>query len=94
MRPPGRAAVSLDAAIDEAMVITEGADELSLACDIIEVHGPEAAAVARRNARAAALAAQIPQAKSWIRVLGMIQRQQTGKASRSATAPLRELPGR
>jgi hypothetical protein len=58
------------------MVITEGGDERSLARDMIEVHGPEAATVARRNARAAALAAQIPQAKSWIRVLGIIQRQQ------------------
>jgi hypothetical protein len=32
--------------------------------------------VARENARAAALAGQAAQAKSWIRVLGTIQRQQ------------------
>ena len=32
------------------------------------------------NARAAALAGQAMQARSWIRVLGIIQRQQVGKA--------------
>jgi hypothetical protein len=38
----------------------------SLARDMIEVHGTEAAAtIARNNARAAAVAAQIPAAKAW-----------------------------
>jgi hypothetical protein len=69
-----------DAAIDEATVITDGADERSLARDIIEVHGAEAASVARNNARAAALGGQRLRAKFWIRVLGLIQRQQAGKA--------------
>ena len=46
----------------------------TLASDMIEVHGTEAATIARDNARAAALAAQIPEAKAWIRVLGIIQR--------------------
>jgi hypothetical protein len=46
----------------------------TLARDMIEVHGTEAATIARDNARAAALAAQIPEAKAWIRVLGIIQR--------------------
>lgn len=49
----------------------------SLARDMIEVHGMEAATIARDNARAAALAAQIPEAKAWIRVLGIIQRIRT-----------------
>jgi hypothetical protein len=78
---PGRGAASLDPAIDELTVITDGVDEPSLARDMIEVHGAEAATVARNNARAAALGGQALRAKSWIKVLGMIQRQQTGKAS-------------
>ena len=64
----------------------DGSDEQMLARDMIEVHGMQAAAVARGNARAAALAAQIPHAKSWIRVLGIIQRQQAGKAFPSLTS--------
>lgn len=52
----------------------DGADEPSLARDMIDVHGPRAAVVARDNARTAALAGQGPQAKFWIRVLGLIQR--------------------
>jgi hypothetical protein len=56
---------------------TDGADEQSLARDMIDVHGEEAAVVARDNARTAALAGQRPQAKSWIRVVGIIQGQRT-----------------
>jgi hypothetical protein len=41
---------------------------------MINVHGTEAAAVARGNARGAALAGQAAQAKAWIKVLGIIQR--------------------
>jgi hypothetical protein len=62
-------------------VITDRADEPSLARDMIEVHGTEAATVARDNACAAALGGQVVRAKSWIRVLGMIQKQQAAKAS-------------
>ena len=54
----------------------EGSDDHALVRDIIEVHGREAATVARENARSAALAGQAAQAKSWIRVLGIIQRRQ------------------
>jgi hypothetical protein len=55
-----------------------------LARDMIDVHGAEAATVARGNARHAALAGQPAQAKSWIRVLDVIQRQQASTtASRS-----------
>ncbi len=61
-------------AVDQSTLDTNGRAEASLARDMIEVHGAEAATVARDNARAAALAAQIPEAKSWIRVLGIIQR--------------------
>ena len=52
----------------------DGADKL--ACDLIEVHGNDAPTIARGNARTAALAGQPTLAKSWIRVLSMIQRQQ------------------
>ena len=54
--------------------IADSEASAALARDMIDVHGPEAATVARNNARAAAVAAQLPQAKAWIRVLGMIQR--------------------
>ena len=60
--------------------LNAAADEQSLAHDMIEVHGAEAAAVARANARTAALAAQMAQAKSWIRILEIIQRHLTDKA--------------
>lgn len=55
----------------------DGADEQLLARDMIEVHGAEAAIVARGNARTAALAGQKPRARSWIRVLEIIQRGRT-----------------
>jgi len=58
--------------------MTDGSDDHKLAHDMIDVHGKEAATVARENARGAAVAGQAPQAKSWIRVLGIIQ--QAGKA--------------
>ena len=79
MSSSGRRTASLDAATDET-VITDSAPEPSLARDMIEVHGAEAATVARANVRAAALNGQVLRAKSWIRVLGMIQRQQAAKA--------------
>ena len=61
--------------------MSDGPDNDKLAGDMIDVHGREAATVARENARAAALAGQPTQAKYWIRVLGIIQRQQAGKVS-------------
>jgi hypothetical protein len=61
--------------------MTDEIDDDTLAHDMIEVHGTRAAAVARENARAAALAGQAMQAKSWIRVLGIIQRLQAGQVS-------------
>jgi hypothetical protein len=45
---------------------------------MIDVHGSEAATVARGNARQAALAGQPVQAKTWLRILGIIQRHQAG----------------
>jgi hypothetical protein len=60
--------------------MSDGSDEDKLAGDMINVHGREAAVVARENARAAALAGQPTHAKYWIRVLGIIQKQQAGKA--------------
>jgi hypothetical protein len=56
-------------------MMTDELDERLLACNMIDVHGAEAATVARGNARGAALAGQPVQARSWIRVLGLIQRQ-------------------
>ncbi|GEM_PF-2165367 len=69
------------------------ANEHSLARSMIEVHGMEAAAaVAWANNRAATRAAQLVQAESWIRVLGVIQRCQTDRAMlrqrRRSLAPL------
>lgn len=73
--------------------LNAAADEQSLAHDMIEVHGAEAAAVARANARTAALAAQMAQAKSWIRILGIIQRRLTDKAiSPGNPAPFPSIP--
>jgi hypothetical protein len=57
----------------------DGADQQRLARDLIEVHGNEAPAVARGNARTAALAGRPIVAKSWIRVLSIVQRQQAGQ---------------
>ena len=51
-----------------------------LARDLIEVHGDEAATIARGNARTAARAGQPALAKSWIRVLSIIQRQQADRS--------------
>lgn len=62
-------------------VTVDGDDELLLAQDMIDVHGASAAGVARDNVRAAALAGQRPQARHWIRVLGMIQHIHTGKSA-------------
>ena len=61
------------------MAMIEGSDDYAFARDIIEVNGREAATVACENASAAGLAGQSAQAKAWIRVLGIIQRQQAGK---------------
>jgi hypothetical protein len=58
----------------------DGADQERLARDLIEVHGSEAPAVARGNARTAALAGQLMLAKSWIRVLSIVQHRQAGQS--------------
>jgi hypothetical protein len=72
--------------------IADGEDEQSLALDIIAVHGAAVAAiVARGNAQAAALAGQKLQAKSWIRVLGIIQRRQIGREM-DGSPPLAPIP--
>jgi len=67
--------------------MADGSEEHKLARDMIDVHGKEAATVARGNARAAAVAGQAIQARSWIRILGIIQRQQASKASAIGTNP-------
>ena len=71
--------------------MTSASDEQCIARDMIAVHGTEAAAVARSNARAAALAGQRAGAQAWIRVLGIIQLRHT--ASRHPPQPAGgELP--
>ena len=59
----------------------DGPDERVLARNMIEVHGARAASVARENARGAARTGRPVQARSWIRVLGFIQRQQRNGGS-------------
>jgi hypothetical protein len=61
----------------------DAADQQRLARDLIEVHGNDAPTVARSNASAAALAGQPNVAKSWIRVLSIIQLQQAGQPGRA-----------
>ena len=68
-------------------VVALDTDEETLARKMIDVHGIEAAAVARGNARGAALAGQYAQAKSWIKVLGVIQK-------RSKSSPFRRTRDR
>jgi hypothetical protein len=63
----------------------DAADEELLARNMIDVHGTEAATLARENARGAALAGQPAQAKSWIRVLSSIQRWETTKSMQSSS---------
>jgi hypothetical protein len=67
----------------------DGVDERSLARDMLDVHGLKAAVVARDNARAAALAGQRPQAKFWIRVLGLVQQSGTDREERRGGAECR-----
>jgi hypothetical protein len=55
--------------------MTDGRDDHQLALDIIDVHGRDAATIARENECAAAIAGQAARAKSWIRVLGIIRHQ-------------------
>ena len=79
-RPPAAFLPALSTTFDQVMVMTDEIDSDTLAHDMIEVHGTRAAG-ARENARAAALAGQAMQAKSWIRVLGIIERWQAGQVS-------------
>jgi hypothetical protein len=79
----------LKTAIDKVTPMTDGSDAHQLALDIIDVHGREAPTVARENARAAAIAGQAERAKSWIRVLEIIQRQQADSASPAVGPNLR-----
>ena len=45
-----------------------------LARDMIDVHGADAAGVARDNARAAACVGQFVEARKWLRMVKLIQR--------------------
>ena len=66
--------------VAQGEVLTGELDDHLRADGLIAVHGEGAAAVARGNATSAALAGQVVQAKSWIKVLSIIQRQQTNKS--------------
>jgi hypothetical protein len=57
----------------------------ALACDMIEVHGPDAATIARDNARTAAIAGQALQAKSWLALVGIIQQRVAALSSQALT---------
>lgn len=54
--------------------IDESRRRIDLARDMIAVHGPVAAQVARENARLAAVAGQALHARDWLRTLDIIQR--------------------
>jgi hypothetical protein len=62
-------------------------DEGLLAHNMIDVHGTGAAAIARENARGAAVAGQPVPARSWIRVLGIIQRQRAAQPAAGRVNP-------
>ena len=64
------------------VTMPDEADEDALARDMIEVHGVEAAGVARANARTGAVAS----AKRWIRVLEVVQRRSAEQASGKHTS--------
>jgi hypothetical protein len=66
----------------------DDSDAEALAHNMIDVHGSEAATVARGNARQAALAGRPAQAKSWIRILGVIQRHRAGTTASARLRPL------
>jgi hypothetical protein len=76
--------------INKALESSDESEERTVARDMIEVHGVEASTVARENARGAALAGQVAGAKSWIRVLGLIQQRQAIQAPpiRTSADPL------
>ncbi|HTW54563.1 MAG TPA: hypothetical protein VME45_21920 [Stellaceae bacterium] len=73
----------------ESADAADGADERSLARDMLDVHGPKAAVVARDNARTAALAGRRSQAKFWIRVLGLVQQSDVDMEERRGGAERR-----
>ena len=54
--------------------IGEARQRTDLARDMIAVHEPGAAEVARENARAAAVSGRAAQARHWLRTLDIIQR--------------------
>ena len=62
--------------------VDEAERRRDLARDMIAVHGPEAAHVARENARLAAVAGQATQARDWLRTLDIIQRLYPGLTGR------------
>jgi hypothetical protein len=66
--------------VAQSVVLAEECDDHLRADGLIAVHGDTAAAVARGNATSAALAGQAVQAKSWIKVLSIIQRRQANKS--------------
>jgi hypothetical protein len=66
--------------------MTDGSDDHNLARDMIDVHG-KGQPPWRGRMTATAVAGQAEKAKSWLRVLGAIQRHQAGKVSATGTLP-------
>jgi hypothetical protein len=54
--------------------------------DMIDVHGADAAQAARANARAAACSGRPDEARTWIRVIDLIQRRAREDAARTAAS--------
>jgi selenophosphate synthase len=62
-------------------------DNDALARDMIDVHGPGAAGVARENARAAAVVGRAVDARKWLGVVDIIQRRIARSADEAALRP-------
>jgi hypothetical protein len=86
--PPAALLRALGTTFDRMTVTADEIDDDALVRDMIEEHGSGAATVARENARTVALAGQTAQPRSWMRVLGIIQRRQAGQASSIRISPI------
>jgi hypothetical protein len=64
-------------------------DSDALARDMIDVHGPAAAGVARENARVAAVAGRAVEARNWLRLVDAIQRRAVRPEEATVVRPKR-----
>jgi hypothetical protein len=77
--------------LSEDSTMADPSEEL-LARNMVDVHGAEAATIVRANARGAAVAGQPVQARSWIKVLGMIQCHPLPHPRKAGSPDRRHLP--